>query len=74
MFYVVEITTGDSKIAGRAIYEYQTEQQAVAAWHDKLGTAGRSDLYTHSVCAVMDDHGAIYRSEEVVKPAPQAEA
>lgn len=72
MFYLIEVAEGDKAIAGKAIYQYETEQQAVAAWHDKLGTAGRSDLYTHSVCAVMDEHGAIYRSEEVVKPAAAA--
>lgn len=69
MYHVIEITEGDKAIAGKGIYTYDSLEKATAAWHDKLGTAGRSDLYTHSVCAIMDDHGAIYRSEEVVKPA-----
>ena len=74
MFYVVEITTGDSKIAGKAVYEYATETEAIATFHSKLGTAMKSELYDCSLVMVIDSNGAVYRSEKYTKPAPQAEA
>lgn len=66
MFYIIEVSTGDSKIAGKAIYERDTLEQAVALFHKKMGTAMDSELYTGELCVVMDSHGAVYRSEEYV--------
>lgn len=67
MFYVIEISTGDAKIAGKAIYQYNTIDEAVATFHSKLGTAMKSDLYATELIMVMDDEGAVLRVEKYIK-------
>lgn len=74
MYYVIEIAKGDAKIAGKGIYEYQTLEEAIGAWHAKLGTAMRSSLYESDLCMVAGDGGEVYRSEYYTKPVfPEAE-
>lgn len=73
MFYTIEITTGDSKIAGKAVYEYATETEAIATFHSKLGTAMKSALYDSSLVMVIDSNGAVYRSEKYTKPVVEPE-
>ena len=73
MFYVIEISTGDAKIAGKAIYQYNTIDEAVATFHSKLGTAMKSDLYATELIMVMDDEGAVLRVEKYIKPEPITE-
>ena len=68
MFYVIEISTGDAKIAGKAIYQYNTIDEAIATFHSKLGTAMKSDLYATELIMVMDDEGAVLRVEKYIKP------
>lgn len=72
MYYVIEISKGDAKIAGKGVYEYQTLDEAIGAWHAKLGTAMKSDLYTYDLCMVVGDDGAMYRSEQYVKASADA--
>ena len=73
MFYVIEISTGDAKIAGKAIYQYNTIDEAIATFHSKLGTAMKSDLYATELIMVMDDEGAVLRVEKYIKPEPITE-
>lgn len=63
-FYVVEISDGDSKIAGKSIYEFQTEKEAVASFHSKLGTAMKSVLYTSELIMVVDSDGKVLKREK----------
>ena len=63
MYYVIQISTGDEKVAGKAIYEYDTEKAAVAAFHKKLGTAMDSELYTSSIVMVINESGFPIQSE-----------
>lgn len=72
MYYVIEITKGDAKIAGKGVYEYQTLDEAIGAWHAKLGTAMKSDLYASDLCMVVGNDGAVYRSEQYVKTSANA--
>lgn len=72
MFYVLEVAHGDSKIEGKAVYEYATLNEAVAVFHSKLGTAMKSDLYTDSLVMVIGADGAVYRSEKYIA-TPAAE-
>lgn len=72
MYYVIEIAKGDAKIAGKGVYEYQTLEEAVGAWHAKLGAAMKSDLYVSDFCLVVGDDGAVYRSEQYVKASANA--
>lgn len=65
-FYVIEIAEGDAKIKGKAIYECATENEAVAVWHEKLGVARKSDLYTSDLVMVVDSQGNPLYSEYYV--------
>ena len=69
MFYVIEVSTGDAAIAGRAIYAYATLDEAVATWHSKMGSAMKSDKFETELLVVMDDNGAEYRVEKFTRPA-----
>lgn len=72
-YYVVEISTGDAKIAGKAIYEYETQKEAVAAFHKKLGVAMSSDLYVTDLVMVINGAGGVEKSElySAIEPEPE---
>lgn len=63
-FFVIEIATGDAKIAGKGIYAYETEKDAVASFHAKLGTAMKSALYTSDLVMVIDADGKVIKREK----------
>lgn len=63
-YYVIEIATGDAKIQGKGIYEYATENEAVASFHSKLGTAMKSELYTSELIMVVDSDGKVLKREK----------
>lgn len=68
MFYLIEITTGDSKVEGKAVYEYVTETEAVATFHSKMGSAMKSELYTSELLLVVDENGIVLKRERFVRP------
>lgn len=68
MFYLIEISTGDAKIAARSIYAYSSEKEAIANFHAKLGIAMKSDLYESDLCMVIDEKGAVIKREKYNKP------
>lgn len=67
-YYVFEVATGDPKIAGKSVYEYNTLNEAVATFHSKLGTAMKSDLYDSDLVMVINSEGGIHKTEKYVKP------
>lgn len=66
MYFLIEITTTD-KIA-KAVYQYDTLDDAVANFHSKMGSQMKSAACQHELVVVMDEHGAVYKSEEYTKP------
>lgn len=67
MYYVIEISTGDAKIAGKAVYQYATIDEATATFHSKLGTAMKSDLYETELVLVIGAEGEVMRSEKYTR-------
>ena len=63
-YFVIEIASGDAKIAGKGIYEHDSEKAAVASFHSKLGTAMKSDLYTADLILAIDEHGKVIKRED----------
>lgn len=61
-FYLIEIATGDAKIAGKAIYEYASRNEAVAKYHSRLGSAMASELYLTDLVMVIDEIGNVIES------------
>lgn len=63
-YYVIVISTGDSKIAGPSVYGYATEREAVATFHQKLSSAMKSDLYESELILVIDTSGKVIKREK----------
>lgn len=72
-YYVIEIATGDKKISGKSVYEYDTENDAIASFHKKLGTAMSSDLYIDDLVMVINADGWVIKSEKVSGKYVEAE-
>ena len=69
-YFVIEISEGDARIAGKGIYEYETEKDAIGSFHQKLATAMRSELYTADLVMVIDSYGTVIKKERYAVPAP----
>lgn len=73
-FYVIEVAEGDSKVAGKGIYEYGTLKEAEASFHKRLGTAMSSDLYDSDLVMVINSEGGTYlnliKKYNAVEPEP----
>ena len=65
-YYVIEISNGDERIQGKAVYEYNTVNEAVAIFHQKLATAMKSDLYTSELVLVINETGRVFKTENYV--------
>lgn len=70
MFYLIEIAKGDSKIEGKAVYEYDTQNYAIASFHSKMGSAMKSELFDSELLMVIDDNGTVIKREKYMKPIP----
>lgn len=70
-YYLLEIATGDAKIAGKAVYEYDSEKDVVASFHSKMGTAMKSDLYDSELVMAIDENGVIVKREKYTKPVEE---
>lgn len=72
-YYLFEVSTGDERITGKSVYEYDSEQLAVANFHSKMGTAMKSELYDTELGMVIDEYGTVLKRERYVKPVPVVE-
>ena len=64
-YYVIEISEGDTKIAGKGVYEYADRNKAIASFHKKMGTAMDSELYTYEFVMVVNSAGGIEKEPDV---------
>lgn len=67
MYFVLEITTTDTTSKG--VYQYETLDEAVASFHSRLGAQMKNPACNAELVMVIDDNGAVYRSEKYSKPA-----
>lgn len=72
-YYLIEIATGDLKIQGKAIYEYNTKDEAIANFHSRLGTAMKSELYTSVLEKVIDSMGNEFETAYYSRPVESEE-
>lgn len=72
-YFLIEITEGDSKIAGYAVYKYETRNEAIAAFHQKMGVAMKSDLYTREQLLVIDESNSVIKSEIFIRVVAKEE-
>lgn len=72
-YYVIEISEGDAKIKGKGIYEYDNREMAIATFHQKMGNAMKSDLYTMEQLLVIDESNSIIKSEIFIRVVAKEE-
>ena len=59
MFFTIVI-----QFNAQSIYRYETITQAIEKFHTELSYAYNQNL--KCTCVVMDEHGAVYKSEEFI--------
>lgn len=64
-YYVIEITT-KAETTTKGVYEYTTENEAVASFHSKMGGAMKNKDYLEELVMVVDDNGAVLRVEKYI--------
>ena len=65
MFYLLEITTYNNGTADAyGVYPNQTEDGAVAAFHQKLAGAMRNENYQSEMCLIVDGNGVVRKFEK----------
>lgn len=64
MFYLIEVTNYNNGTAeAKAIYPYETEDEAISKWHSKMGGAMSNATYETELLIVINSVGAVIRSE-----------
>lgn len=75
-YYLIEISEGDAKIAGKSIYEYEDKDLAIANFHTKMGNAMKSDLFSREQAMVINSANGVEKQEvwtRKVPPEPEPE-
>lgn len=77
-YYVIEISVmkdnPEKEVPG--IYAYDTVDKAIGTFHSKLGSAMKAETFVSEMVMVVDDNGAVIRTEKYVapvEPEPQPE-
>lgn len=68
-YFVIEITTKAEKTE-KGIYEYSTENEAIANFHSKMGGAMKNKDYFAELLMVIDDNGAVLKVEKYTAEQP----
>ena len=58
MFYLIELTTKADKVE-KAIYQFETRDDAVANFHTKMGGAMKNANYLAEMLMVIDERGGV---------------
>lgn len=68
MFYLIEVTTyNDSTPTGKAIYSYETHDEALAAFYGKMRGAIVNTDYASELCMIINEQGSVQRYEYWVR-------
>ena len=71
-FFLVELTSYvDSTKDSYGVYAYDTENDAVAAFHQKLSGAMKNANYAFELCQVVNQFGVVIKSECFERPASE---
>ena len=66
-YFLIEITTKANNTE-KGIYEYATENEAVASFHSKMGGAMKNKDYLAELLMVIDENGAVLKVEKYTAP------
>lgn len=72
-YYVIEISVmkEDPTKDTKSIYTYDNVNTAIGTFHSKLGSAMKSDAFLSELVMVIDDNGAVIKSEKYEVPQPE---
>lgn len=74
MYYLIEIVNYvDGTPVSKGMYSFDTEKDAIANFHSKMGGAMKNDNYASELLVVMTNTGAVVKSEYYVKPVDAEE-
>lgn len=65
-YFLIEIAEGDKTVRGYSVYGYETEKEAVATFHQKLGNAMKSTLFESDLLIITDADGKVVKREKYV--------
>lgn len=68
-YFVIEITT-KADTTTKGVYEYATENEAIASFHSKMGGAMKNKDYLAELLMVIDDNGAVLKVEKYTAEQP----
>ena len=69
MYYLIDIETyNDGTAASKAIYAYESEGEAVASFHSRLGSAMKNKNCATCLCKVISETGTEVKSEFWARP------
>lgn len=64
MFYVLEISTYNNDTpTAKAVYSYETHDEALATFYQKMRGAIVNNTYASELCIIFNDHGLQLRNE-----------
>ena len=69
MNYLIEVTNyNDGTPVAKGMYEYKTENEAIANFHSKMGGAIKNEKYASELLMVVTYAGAVVKNEYWVRP------
>lgn len=64
MFYVIEISTYNNETpTAKAVYGYETHDEALATFYQKMRGAIVNDTYASELCMIINERGSVQRYE-----------
>jgi len=74
-YYVIEISVmkEDPTKDTKGIYTYDSLDKAVGTFHSKLGSAMKAETFLSELVMVIDDNGAVIKTEKYVAPVEPEE-
>lgn len=73
-YYLIDIETyNDGTKGSKAIYEYDTEDEAIANFHSKMGVVMKNVKCATVLCIVINSVGGVYANENWERKQGSAE-
>lgn len=74
-YYVIEVTKyADGTADSKSIYTYDSEVEAVATFHQKMGGAMKNANYAFELVQVINDYGVVIESKYFERKTETEEA
>ena len=68
MYYLIEVTNyNDGTAEAKGMYSFETQDEAIANFHSKMGGAMKNEKYASELLMVVTNTGAVAKSEYWVR-------